>query len=45
MVQGGGLQTAEAASDLFPPVEAGVAPDAPLDDNTSTVLRCDGSVM
>lgn len=39
MVQGGALQTAEGAAELFPPVEVAMPSDIPLDDETAAVLR------
>lgn len=39
MVEGGALQTAERAAELFPPVEVAMPSDVPLDDETAVVLR------
>ena len=39
VVEGGALQTAERAAELFPPVEVAMPSDVPLDDETAVVLR------
>lgn len=39
MIQRGALQSAEVASNLFPPVEASTGLDALLDEETHIVLR------
>lgn len=39
VVEGGALQTAEGAAELFPPVEVSMPSDIPLDDDTAAVLR------
>eukprot|EP00903_Cladosiphon_okamuranus_P010739 g10150.t1 len=40
VVEGGALQTAEGAAELFPPAEVPMPSDIPLDDDTAAVLRC-----
>lgn len=39
VIQGGALQTAEGAAELFPSMEVDMPSDIPLDDETAAVLR------